>query len=101
MALAEMARYSMKTKITAWIELIVGLVLVAIAVHPFTRFCEGRSFGLDCESRSIFGVNLFGPLGLALVLAGAWMLMTGSRRSQYLAGFGIAGVTLHLALSFL
>ena len=91
----------MNTKIAAWVELLVGLVLVAVAIHPFTRFCEGRSFGLDCESRLIFGVNLFGPLGLTLVLAGIWMLRTGSYRSQYLAGLGVAGVTLNWALSFL
>jgi hypothetical protein len=80
------------SRLAGWLELAVGTYLVGWATLPFTRFCSGRVWGLDCESRAIVGVNLVGPLGLLLLVCATWMLWTASPRSQYALALGVVAL---------
>lgn len=66
----------------AWIEIVLSMMLLALAVWPLSGFCEGKFMGLDCESRAIFGVNLFGPLGLLAFTCSSWSLTSRSVTPQ-------------------
>ncbi|RJP82066.1 MAG: hypothetical protein C4522_04970 [Desulfobacteraceae bacterium] len=71
-------------RILVWLELIASMVLLALAIWPFLDFCSGRFMGLDCESRAIFGVNVFGPLGIVALVCSTWSLKSKSIRPQFL-----------------
>jgi low affinity Fe/Cu permease len=48
--------------------------------------------GLDCESRAIFGVNAFGPLGIMLFVCAIGSLKRKSSTTQIFLALGIAAV---------
>jgi hypothetical protein len=84
-------------RVVAWIEVVVAVVLLAGALHPFSGFCTGRALGLDCESRAIFAVNLLAPVGVLLAVADVWFLRTGSMKSQYTLVLGAAALVAYWA----
>lgn len=71
-------------RILALLELIASVVLLALAVWPFSDYCSGRFMGLDCESRPIFGINIFGPLGIVALVCSIWSLKNNSVKPQFL-----------------
>lgn len=75
-------------KTLVWLEIILAIVLIAFALWPFSGFCAGRLMGLDCESRAIFGINLFGPLGILMFISAIWTLKKQSLKPQYLLLLG-------------
>ena len=78
-------------KILAWIELATALILLTLTYWPLTTYCAGRPGGLDCESRFIFGVNMFAPIGVLAFVCAAWSLRRNSLRAQWVL---LAGTTL-------
>jgi hypothetical protein len=48
--------------------------------------------GLDCESRAIFGVDAFGPLGIMLFVCATWSLNRKSSTPQMFLALGIVAV---------
>jgi hypothetical protein len=70
-------------KSLALFELGCGLPLVALAFWPFSGFCKGRPYGSDCESWAIFGVNIFGPIGLAAIACCVCSLLFKARWPHY------------------
>lgn len=74
----------------AWLEIAFALALLALAVWPFSGYCSGRFIGLDCEGRAIFGVNMFGPLGVLALICAAWSIKTRSAVPQYVLLSGLA-----------
>lgn len=81
----------------AWLEIMASMLLLALAIWPFSGHCSGRFMGLDCESRAIFGVNLFGPVGIMLFVCAAWSLKRTSRMPQLVLALGIAAVMIFWA----
>jgi len=79
-------------KVLAWIEILMSIVLLALAVWPFSGFCSGRFMGLDCESRAIFGVNMFGPLGILGAVCSAWSLKYKTAVPQFVLLFGFLAI---------
>ncbi len=79
----------------AWIEIVLSIMLLALAIWPLSGFCEGRFMNLDCESRAIFGVNLFGPLGLLAFTCSSWSLKGRSVTPQYFLLLGIAVIIIY------
>lgn len=67
----------------AWLEIVVSIMLLALAIWPFSGYCSGRFMGLDCESRAILGINVFGPLGILGLIFSAWSLRRKSVTPQY------------------
>lgn len=53
--------------------------------------------GLDCESRAIFGVNAFGPLGIMLFVCATWSLKRKSSTPQMFLALGIVAVMIFWA----
>jgi len=82
-------------RILAWLEITVSMMLLALAAWPFSGFCSGRFMGLDCESRAIFGVNIFGPLGILAFICSAWSLKRKSVTPQYFLAFGVFAVMIY------
>jgi hypothetical protein len=62
---------------------VAGLVLLGLAYWPISGFCAGRPMGNDCETWFIFGVNMFGPIGLLALACSVWSLKTGSWIPHY------------------
>lgn len=81
-------------KTFTWLEMVLAIVLIAIAVWPFSGFCTGRIMAFDCESRAILGVNLFGPLGILMLISAIWTLKKPSVKPQYflLLGAGVIAI---------
>ena len=82
----------------AWIELFASIFLLALVVWPVSGFCSGRVLGLDCEAWFIFGVNLFGPLGLLALGGAVWSLKYNSWLSQCALLLGVLVVVGYLVL---
>ena len=76
-------------KILGWLEIMLAIILLALALWPFSGYCSGRFMGLDCESRAIFGVNMFGPLGILAIVCSTWSLKGKSIVPQYVLVFGV------------
>lgn len=81
----------------AWLEIMASMLLLALAIWPFSGYCSGRFMGLDCESRAIFGVNVFGPWGIMLFVCAAWSLKRKSSTPQIFLALGIVAVMLSWA----
>lgn len=79
-------------KILAWMEVVASIVLLALAAWPFTGYCSGRFLGLDCESRAIFGVNMFGPLGILGIICSAWSIKYKTTMPQFVLLCGFIGI---------
>jgi hypothetical protein len=79
-------------KVLGWIEILVAALLFVASLFPFTRYCEGRLLGLDCESQAIFAMNMVGPLCAFFLLCGIWLLRTRSLASQVVLGVGFAAI---------
>jgi len=79
-------------KMLALLEIVASVILLALAVWPFSGYCSGRFMGLDCESRAIFAVNMFGPMGILGLTCSAWSLKSKSAIPQYVLLFGFAAV---------
>lgn len=82
-------------KTLAWLEIVLAIVLIALALWPFSGFCAGRFMGLDCESRAIFGINLLGPLGILMFISGMWTLKNQSVKPQYLLLLGVGVIAIY------
>lgn len=82
-------------KILAWIEVVVSVILLAVAVWSFSGYCSGRFMGLDCESRAIFAVNMFGPMGILGLTCSAWSLKRNSVMPQYILFLGLAVIMIY------
>jgi hypothetical protein len=82
-------------RIVAWLEISASLVLLGIAVWFFAGFCSGRFMGLDCESRAIFGVNMFGPIGVLALICSVWSLKTKSVVSQLILAFSVFSIMIY------
>ena len=80
----------MVLRVISWVEVSLSVFLLALAAWPFSDFCSGRPGGFDCESWAIFGVNLFGPLGLLGLVCSIWTLITQSLIPQYVVIAGLA-----------
>jgi hypothetical protein len=76
----------------AWLEIVAAMVLLTVAVWPFSGYCSGRFMGMDCESRAIFGVLMFGPLGILALACSTWTLISKSVTPQYVLIFGTLAV---------
>ena len=76
-------------KILGWLEIMLAIILLALALWPFSGYCSGRFMGLDCESRAIFAVNMFGPLGILAIVCSTWSLKGKSIVPQYVLVFGV------------
>lgn len=76
----------------AWLEILASLLLLGLAIWPFSDYCSGRFMGFDCESRAIFGLNIFGPLGIMLLVCAAWSLKHKSSTPQIFLAAGILAV---------
>ena len=76
-------------RILAWLEIVIAMMLLTVAFWPFSGFCSGRFMSLDCESRAIFGVLMFGPLGILALACSTWSLVSKSARPQYVLIFGV------------
>jgi hypothetical protein len=85
-------------RLVSWFELSLSVFLLVLAGWPFSDYCSGRLGGLDCESWAIFGVNLFGPLGLLALTCSILTLITKSLTPQY---FLMAGSAMLLIYWFL
>jgi hypothetical protein len=85
----------------AWIEIGVSPILLTLFVWPVSGFCFGRPLGQDCESWFIFGVNVFGPVGVLSLACGLWSLNTGSHVPHYVMLAGVALVLGYGAFSIL
>jgi hypothetical protein len=57
--------------------------------------------GNDCETWFIFGVNMFGPVGLMALACSVWSLTTGSRIAQYALLVGTLAVLGYWAIHML
>lgn len=79
-------------RILACLEIVAAIIFLALAVWPFSEYCSGRFLGLDCESRAIFGVNMFGPLGILGLICSAWSLNSKSAMPQYILLFGLLAI---------
>lgn len=82
-------------KTLAWLEMVLAIVLIAIALWPFSGFCAGRIMAFDCESRAILGVNLFGPLGILMFVSAIWTLKNQSLKPQYFLMLGIGVIAIY------
>jgi hypothetical protein len=82
-------------KTAAWLEIAVSIVLLGLAVWPFSGFCSGRLMGLDSESRAILGLNLFAPVAILALIASVWSLKTRSVVPQVVLVFGIVAIALY------
>ena len=78
----------------AWIELLASILLLALAVWPLSGLCSGRPLGYDCESWFIFGVNLYGPVGLLALGASVGSFTTRSWVFQYILVAGVVVVAI-------
>ena len=80
-------------RLFSWIELLVSVPLLLVLPWSFSQGCTGRPLGFDCESWSIFGINLFAPFGLFMLVGSAWSLKSGSWTAQYsiVLGFVVVG----------
>ena len=79
-------------RILASLEIVASVILLALAVWPFSGHCSGRFMDLDCESRAIFAVNMFGPLGILGLICSAWSLKSRSVMPQYVLLLGLAAI---------
>ena len=79
----------------AWLEIVASIMFLALTVWPFSGFCSGRFMGLDCESRAIFGVNLFGPLGILGLSCSAWSLKSKSVLPHYVLLIGFVAIMVY------
>lgn len=79
-------------KTWAWIEIVASIILLALAAWPFSGYCSGRFVDLDCESRAIFGVNMFAPLGILGLICSAWSLNNQSAIPQYVLLIGFLAI---------
>ncbi|MDX1475204.1 MAG: hypothetical protein R3309_13615 [Reinekea sp.] len=81
-------------KAFACLEMVLAIMLIAIAMWPFSGFCTGMIMAFDCESRAILGVNLFGPLGILMLIGAIWTLKKPSLKPQcvLLLGAGFIGI---------
>jgi hypothetical protein len=82
-------------KAVAWFEIVASIILLGFAGWPFSGFCSGRFMGLDCESRAIFGLNMFGPLGILMLICSVWSLKTKSVVPQFVLVFGVVAIMLY------
>lgn len=76
----------------AWLEIVASIILLALAVWPFSEYCSGRFMGLDCESRAIFGITMFGPLGVLGLSCAIWTMNSKSALPQYSLILGFMGI---------
>ena len=76
-------------KALAAIEISASVLLLALAVWPFSGYCSGSVMGLDCESQQIFAALMFGPLGILGLVCAAWSLWKASVVPQYVLLTGI------------
>ena len=77
-------------RILACVELLISIIAFALGAWPVSGLCSGRPIGFDCESWFIFGVNIFGPLGLLLLVCSIWSLKKRSWVPQYFLLAGCA-----------
>jgi hypothetical protein len=82
-------------KTLAWLEVVASIMLIALAVWPFSGYCSGTLMGLDCESRAIFGINLFGPLGILGLVIAVWSLKSKSVTPQYILLLGFMTIMIY------
>lgn len=82
-------------QILTWFEIVVSVILLAFAAWPFSGDCSGIFMGLDCESRAIFAVNMFGPLGILGLICSAWSLKSKSVMPQYVLLFGFSVIMIY------
>lgn len=66
------------------IELVISISLLLLTFLPLSGLCHDRVLGNDCESWFIFGVNIFGPIGISGLVSAAWSYKIKSWRPQYL-----------------
>lgn len=82
-------------KAFAWLEMILTIMLIAIALWPFSGYCAGMIMAHDCESRAILGVNLFGPLGILMLISAIWTLKNPSLKPQYFLLLGVGVIAIY------
>lgn len=82
-------------KTLAWLEIVLAIVLITFALWPFSGFCAGRVMAFDCESRAIFGVNLFGPLGILMFVSAIWTLKKPTLKPQYFLLLGTGAIAIY------
>lgn len=79
-------------RVLSWIELLVSIPLLLIVPWSLSRACTGRPIGFDCEAWAIFGINMFGPIGLLMLIGSAWSLKSEAWAAQYIIVVGCAAV---------
>lgn len=70
-------------KLLSWVELLLSISLLLVALWAGLRICEGRPYSYDCEAWFILGVNLFLPVGSLGLVCSVWSLKRGSWCPQY------------------
>lgn len=76
----------------SWIELLSSIPLLLIVPWSLSKACTGRPLGFDCESWAIFGINIFGPIGLLMLVGSAWSLKSDAWIAQNIIVMGCAAV---------
>lgn len=84
-----------RLRVFAWLEIILAIMLMAFALWPFSGFCVGRIMAFDCESRAILGVNLFGPIGILMLISAIWTLKNQSLKPQYFLLLGVGAIIVY------
>lgn len=88
----------MQRKGLVWIEVGIGVLGIASAIWPLSRFCTGWPLGHDCEAWHILGVNLFAPLGVVFLMCAVWTARTPSRTPHLVLGAAFVAIVGRFAL---
>jgi hypothetical protein len=83
----------------ALVEILISVLVLALAIWPVSGACSGRTLGMDCESWFILGINVFGPVGALALACGAWSLKKGGWAAQYVLLAGVLVVSARWALA--
>lgn len=78
-----------------WLVIGASIIMLTFAVWPFSGYCSGRFMDLDCESRAIFAVNMFAPLGILGLACSAWSLKSKSVTPHYVLLLGFAVIMIY------
>lgn len=75
-------------RVLGYVELLLSILALSLALWPVSGLCVDRVYGFDCESWFIFGVNIFAPVGLILLLCSLLTLKLNSLAPQYALASG-------------
>jgi hypothetical protein len=82
-------------RVLGWVELLVSIFFVSLTAWSVSSICTGRVLGNDCESWFIFGINIFGPLGLLGLVCSIWTLKMEQVIPQYMFALGTTTVLIY------